>query len=143
LLDPVDPCNDPLMVRASVTMAILSLALLGCDEEVGPASWSYIHEAIIVPNCTASACHSRLSSAFGIELFDREGAYVALTGVVCEQDDPAQPARNFVSPGDPARSKLIALLRGTEVAPMPPDVPLPEAEIALIEKWILEGAECN
>jgi len=131
------------MVRAVLTTAILTLTLAGCDGEVGPTSWSYIHEAIIVPNCTASACHSRLSSAFGIGLFDREGAYVALTGTVCGQDDPAQPARNFIAPGDPARSKLIALLRGTEVGPMPPDVALPEAEIDLIERWILEGAACN
>jgi hypothetical protein len=36
------------------------------------------------------------------------------------------------------------LLLGIEVrTAMPPDRPLPEADVALIERWILEGARCN
>ena len=32
------------------------------------------------------------------------------------------------------------MLRGQEIARMPPDQPLPDADIALIEAWILAGA---
>jgi hypothetical protein len=35
------------------------------------------------------------------------------------------------------------LLRGEEVLIMPPDVPLPKAEVELIQRWIQEGATCN
>lgn len=67
-----------------------------------------------------------------------------LTGRVCG-DDAAEPAdpRNFVVPGDPTRSKLMYLLRGEEVRNMPPDVPLPDIDIELIEEWILRGAPCD
>lgn len=124
-------------------LAALGSGPAGCDDS-RPASWSYIHEAIIEPSCTQSACHSRASSAFGVELHDAAGGYFALTGRVCGQEDTqADPPRNFVTPGDPARSKLMHLLRGEEVRNMPPDVPLPDVDIALIEEWILRGAPCD
>ena len=143
LLPQPRSCNEPVMRFAVISMVLMGLVSTACDDEVRPASWSYIHEAIIVPNCTASACHSRISAAFGIALHDREGAYSYLTGTVCGQQDPAQPPRNLVVPFDPARSKLMYLLRGQEVRSMPPDIPLPDAEIEIIEEWILEGAPCD
>lgn len=130
------------MLRATILLVLAGSALTSCEAD-RPATWSYIHEAIIEPNCTSSACHSKISSAFGIELHDREGAYVFLTGAVCGQELEAQAPRNFVSPGDPTGSKLLYLLRGEEVRNMPPDVPLPDADIDLIEQWILEGASCD
>jgi hypothetical protein len=130
-------------VRTQI-LAILVLALFACSDDDRPPEWSYIHEAIIKPSCTTSACHAKISSAAGIELFDADNAYVLLTGRVCNgAEPPGEPPRNFVVPGDPDRSKLMYLLRGEEVRNMPPDVPLPVADIDLIEQWIVEGAECN
>jgi hypothetical protein len=51
-----------------------------------------------------------------------------------------RPHRPLVTPYDPAQSRLVQMLRATGAPRMPPDRPLPEADIALIEKWILDGA---
>ena len=48
-------------------------------------------------------------------------------------------ARDFVIPGDPA-STLMSLLEGDERRRMPPDAPLPRADIHLIRAWIEDGA---
>jgi hypothetical protein len=75
---------------------------------------------------------------FGVQLDTVEGGYVALVG------SPAVPGeatgKNFVVPGQPDASRLMWMLRGEESQNMPPDEALPAADIALIEKWILEGA---
>ena len=54
-----------------------------------------------------------------------------------------QPQHNFVVAGEPEHSKLLYQLRGVETLRMPPDAPLPDPYIALIERWILEGAKDN
>lgn len=127
-------------------LAAASAAVLGACAEVDdrPATWSYVYSTVIRPSCTSSNCHSELSATAGLMLHTREAAYVYLTGRVCEPLVPdVQPDHNFVVPYDPERSKLMYLIRGEEVRSMPPDVPLPGAEIELIERWILEGAQCN
>lgn len=107
------------------------LAALGCGDPVQdrPARWSYISAAIIQPSCATAGCHSKLTRTLGLELETREGGWVGLVDA------------NFVVPGRPEQSKLLYLLRGQEVPRrMPPDAPLPDADIALVERWILEGA---
>jgi hypothetical protein len=59
-------------------------------------------------------------------------------------DDPDEAyddlvVRRFVVPGDPA-STLMSLLEGDERRRMPPDAPLPAADIELIRRWIEAGA---
>ena len=118
--------------------------LAGCGEDDRPATWTYVHAAIVRPNCTTSACHSNISAAAGLRFEDRETAYLSLTGQVCNGPEvPGEPPRNLVFPGDPERSKLMYLLRGEEVRNMPPDTPLPDVDIELIERWILQGAQCD
>jgi hypothetical protein len=133
-------------------MAVALLALAAaCDApEDREPSWSYIHGAILVPNCATSNCHSNLgasplgTSAAGLQLDGRESSYLVLTGHACQGTSTIDPpAGNVVIPGAPDRSKLMYLLRGDEVDRMPPDVPLPAAEIELIEQWIEAGAPCN
>jgi hypothetical protein len=103
----------------------------GCGDPVEsrPARWSYISAAIIQPSCATAGCHSKTTRTYGLELETREGSFVDLVG------------GHLVVPGRPADSKLMYLLRGIEVTRMPPDAPLPDADIALIERWILEGAK--
>ena len=111
------------------------------DTDERPATWSYIHATIIAPNCTTSRCHSSYNQTADLALDDRSAAYAQLTGRSC--DTGIGLDHNFVYPGDPDRSKLMFLLRGIEVRQMPPDIPLSDAEIDLVERWILEGALCN
>jgi hypothetical protein len=79
-----------------------------------------------------------------VDLSTPDAAYLVLTGRVCGGPEaPGQPVGNFVRPGQPESSELMYLLRGNQITIMPPDVPLPDVEIALIERWILEGATCD
>lgn len=92
-----------------------------------PATWSYVHAAVIVPACATASCHSERAAAAGVALSDRDAAYDTLLD------------RLYVKPGDPA-STLLLLLEGDERRRMPPDLPLPQADIDLVRAWIDAGA---
>jgi hypothetical protein len=121
------------------------ILLAGCaDADDRSARWPYVHAAIIRPSCTSSNCHSKLGSQGGVDLSTPDAAFVLLTGTVCgAPDQPGAPAGNFVRPGHPESSELVRLLRGDGGLIMPPDSPLPEVEIEIVERWILEGAACE
>ena len=127
--------------------AALALAVVaaGCDDAGDrPSSWTYVHTTIIAPACATAGCHSTLAAAASLDLSSPNGAYAFLTGRVCgEPVGPGSPPRNYVDPGSPEFSQLIYQLRGEGRDQMPPDVPLPEVEIRLVESWILEGARCD
>lgn len=124
----------------------MGIALVAaCDTaEERPADWDYVHAAILRPSCATAQCHSELASQAGLDLSTPESAYVFLTGGVCGAPEvPGEPAGNFVRPGHPELSQLMHMLRGDSITIMPPDVPLPDVEIAIVEQWILEGATCD
>lgn len=125
----------PLLSRGFAATLLITVAACGTETDERPASWSYVAAAIIEPNCSTAGCHSRLSRVAGLELDNRDSAYTFLVG------DPARG--DFVVPGQPDVSQLVKLLRGDEIRRMPPDQPLPEADIQLIERWILDGARKN
>ncbi len=131
------------VVKALVTA--LAVTMLGCGVDDRPANWSYIHAAIVVPNCTTSSCHTSFNAQAGVRLSDRMDGYGILLGRNCEDPPASAPTSgNFVVPGEPENSRLIYLLVGDDVArAMPPDRPLPDTDIALIERWILRGAPCD
>jgi hypothetical protein len=106
------------------------LAVVGCagNPDERPATWSYIHAAIIAPSCATSSCHSELAATANVELDDEAKAYDVLI------------QRSYVVPGDPGCT-LMSLLDGDERQRMPPDAPLPAADIRLIETWIEAGAQ--
>jgi predicted CxxxxCH...CXXCH cytochrome family protein len=124
-------------------LAVVSAS--SCGEDDRPASWAYIHAAIIFPNCATVSCHSQgAAQGGGVRLYDRDVAYKSLVGYGCGEEPPDTLPRNYVDPGSPERSKLMYLLYGDDVRyRMPPDRPLPDADVDLIERWILEGASCN
>lgn len=125
-------------------LALLSIALYGCGEDDRPASFEYIHTAILAPNCATASCHTEAVSQAGVRLDTVNTAYYMLVGRPCDDPLAEQAKLNFVYPGHPLRSQLMNLLRGDEVPKaMPPDRLLPEPDIDLIEQWILEGAPCN
>jgi hypothetical protein len=108
------------------------LLACGADGDARPAQWSYLHAAIVRPSCATASCHARSARAGDLDLGTSAAAYQALLGGV--ERGP------FVTPRDPARSRLVYLLEGRETLRMPPDQPLPQADIELIERWILAGA---
>lgn len=132
-------------IGALTLAAAASSGLAACGEDDRPASWSYIHTAIIAPSCATSSCHTEDNAEAGVDLHSIESAYTILVGRACDSNNPpGQAQRNFVAPGQPERSRLMYLLIGEEVPrQMPPDRPLPDGDVDLVERWILEGAQCN
>jgi len=119
------PVRSP---RALFLAAASALALACGGADTRPADWSYIHAAIVAPSCATASCHSASAAAGGLAF-----------------DDAAETRRlwlskPYVTPGDP-NSALMALLEGRERDRMPPDGPLPAADIELIRRWIEEGAQ--
>jgi hypothetical protein len=106
---------------------IAGVAACAGDPSERPATWSYLHTAVIAPNCATSSCHSVLVETAGIALDDREDSYAQLIEL------------QFVIAGDPT-SALVPLLEGDERRRMPPDAPLPQADIDLVRLWIEAGA---
>jgi hypothetical protein len=124
------PCQH--RIRSARSRGLLALVLglaASCTGDPGerPATWAYLHPAIIAPSCATSSCHSARVETAGVALDDAREAYDALID------------RRFVVPGDPA-SALMSLLEGDERGRMPPDAPLPAADIELIRGWIEAGA---
>ena len=107
----------------------MGVAALGCGgaADPRPASWGYIHAAIVAPSCATIGCHSDVSKQGNLSLERAEEARTFLIG-----------ARHVV-PGD-AASPLMFQLEGIERLRMPPDAPLPAPDVELIRRWIVEGA---
>jgi hypothetical protein len=133
-------------------------AQTGCGADDRPPVWEYISPAIIQPNCATSSCHSPGAAVAGLDFSTPERGYTSLTGLWTWILDPnGTPEANcrkvgdyiacqrgfrpMVIPYDPGQSRLVHMLRARGVNRMPPDRPLPEADIRLIERWILEGAQ--
>ncbi len=87
---------------------------------------------ILTKNCTS--CHGGVKEAGNISFIYREKAL-----------GKGKSGERPIVPGKPAESDMVHRLRSTdpeEVMPQPKHgPPLPEAQIALIERWISEGAE--
>jgi hypothetical protein len=114
--------------------AILFIAAVGlgacADDDPRPATIAYIAPAILRPSCATASCHSRAAAASGLIL---EGNPATIRADLV--------ARSVLHPRHPDASPLVHLLRGDFTAlRMPPDRPLPEMDILLIERWIAEGA---
>jgi hypothetical protein len=140
-----------------------ALALVGADGcsqvDDRPAEWGYISPAIFQPNCATTSCHSPAAAVSGLDFSTPENGYESLTRLwtwvpfppdagpaggscgtvngtyVCEEQE-----RPLVTPYDPAGSRVVNMLRARNAPRMPPDRPLPEADIELVERWILNGA---
>ncbi|MCC6993255.1 MAG: hypothetical protein IT370_01370 [Deltaproteobacteria bacterium] len=113
-----------------LVVVLLCLVLAGCGEDPAsrPADWGYLHAAVIEPACTSASCHSSLAKTGGVVLDDADSARRTLLEA------------GFVRPGDP-NSPLLYLLRGDERQRMPPDAPLPRADVELVQRWIEGGAQ--
>ena len=141
--------STPCARGPSLALALLWLAsgaaTSACDDPGDrSAAWGYVYPAILRPACTTSSCHSNVSSAAGLDLSTANAAYSYLLGRACgAPPHPEDAIGNFVLPFQPERSRLLSLLRGDRTTIMPPDSPLPESEIAIVEQWILEGASCE
>jgi hypothetical protein len=147
----------PALLVATGSLLVAS-TLLGCGSSERPATWSYISPVIFQPSCATASCHSPAAAAGGLDFSDPDKGYSSLTRLwvwivdrneegaagcephgdttVCEKD-----FRPLITPYDPDQSRLVNMLRARNAPRMPPDRPLDEADIQLVERWILNGAK--
>jgi hypothetical protein len=158
---PVRPVpTAPLRARAAWGRLLAGVATLaaGCGgRDDRPAVWEYISPAIMQPNCATASCHGPAAAVSGLDLSEPDRGYTSLTALWVWIVDPSGTPENgcrafdgivacqrnhrpMVTPFDPAQSRLVNMLRARNAPRMPPDRVLPEADIALIERWILNGA---
>ena len=114
-------------------LAAAASALAGCgsSSDVRPTQWSYIAPAIIEPTCATANCHSAFAARAGLDLSTRDTGYNMLLN------------RHFVIPGHSDTSEIIFLMTAIGAPRMPPDFPLPAADIELIARWIDEDNAMN
>jgi hypothetical protein len=153
-------------IRSEAAAALLGLlaaaALGGCGQvDDRPATWSYLSPAIFQPDCASGSCHNPAAAVSGLDFSTPDRGYASLTalwswivvaadagappsGVPCAAVDGTfvceQRVRPLVTPYDPAGSRLVNMLRARDAPRMPPDRPLTEPDIELVERWILNGA---
>ena len=146
-----------------LTLVVAVIGAGACNQvDDRPAEWGYISPAIFQPNCSTTSCHSPAAAVSGLDFSTPENGYASLTQlwvwVVVPPDGGTAPApgtpcairngtkvceyqeRPLVTPYDPAGSRLVNMLRARNAPRMPPDRPLPELDIELVERWILNGA---
>jgi hypothetical protein len=104
---------------------LLAGAAAGCiDPDDRPAKLSFIQPEILEPSCATANCHSATVARNGIDLSTIDGACLSLTEV-----------SNY--------GTVSAFLEGhgpsVDYPQMPPDVPLPHADIRLIETWLYDA----
>jgi hypothetical protein len=126
------PMTSPRLAWVTAAAA-LALAVAGCNGATDdrPARWSFISATIMEPSCATVNCHSAITHQGGVDLSARAIGYQSLVPTF------------FVFPGDPENSPVVHLMNAVGSIRMPPDNPLPEADIELIEKWIADGAQDN
>src|SRR5262245_26962022 len=138
--------NPPMIPgRRWALVAAAAAALIGCGSATDdrPPKWSFISAAITEPSCATVNCHSAVAQRASVDLHDRATGYASLVSrnfvVACDQTMmPCTPTTTPCEQTD--ASPVIYLMCGKGSLRMPPDNPLPEADIALIDRWIKAGA---
>lgn len=117
------------MPRFSVVLCTLLTAFPAWGEE--RVQFNRDIRPILTKHCTA--CHGGVKEAGEVSFIYREKALA-----------PAESGKRPIVPGKPAESEMLHRLRSTdpdEVMPKPKHgPPLPAEEIALVERWISQGA---
>ncbi len=112
--------------------AIGAIAACASGPDTRPETADYIIEAILVPSCGRAACHSSETRAHNLAFDTIDAAIASL-----KTQQRGQP---LVTPGLAGSSELVTVLTDSARI-MPPDAPLPQADIDLITNWIAAGAE--
>ena len=119
------------------TLIVSMLALAACvSSDDRPADWPTISATMFEPSCGTGGCHSQLSQVAGVILDTRVAGCRTLVS------NPPDGYGPFVAAGHPETSQLMFLLRGQEIRRMPPDGPLPDADLDRVAAWITAGAHC-
>jgi hypothetical protein len=78
------------LARLALVLAVGLAAACTGDPGERPATWAYLHPAIVAPNCATSSCHSERVQTASVPLDEADESYDVLID------------RRFVVPGDPS-----------------------------------------
>lgn len=106
----------------------LALVACGTSNDDRPQTAAYVSAAILVPYCGRAACHSSATRAHNLNFGSVDDAIATMQ------------SEGVVVPGDAPASRLVTVLTDPSRV-MPPDMPLPNADIELITRWVADGAE--
>ena len=121
--------------RTCVAVALLlSLAACGSEPDTRPETLDYIAAAILAPQCAQASCHTAATRAHGLAFDTVASTEQALHSSRCKDSMP------MIDIGNAAGSCLYQVLISSS-QPMPPVFTLPDADIAVIQRWIDDGAE--
>jgi hypothetical protein len=125
------------MPRRSMFRALSLAALIAVTACLGkpdnrPQTADYIIEAILVPQCGRAACHSSAARSHDLAFDNIPDSLDALNST-------GRKGQPLVVRNDPMGSRLVQVLTSSNGV-MPPDTPLPQADIDLISEWIANGA---
>jgi hypothetical protein len=111
-------------MRARFPLVGIICLLAACGDEVDdrPLTTEYITVAILAPSCGTVSCHSTSAETENLVLETIEGVQEAISDGL------------FV-PGRPELSTALLYMKGIEKQ-MPPEGPLPDKDIELVERWI-------
>ena len=154
---PISKHRFVALARVAITLAATATACGTTDDRL--AVWTYVSAELFQPNCATASCHSRAVAVAGLDFSDPDRGYRSLTGlqvwvpdpdgaiggdcrtvgttVYCERERPLLLAFN------PAQSRVVNMLRARAAPRMPPDRPMSEPDIRLVESWILDGARAT
>jgi len=123
----------------------VGLTLFNAMYGFGSPTWTAVHSLFIATGCTSGFCHGNVPGGGNLgNLDDYDLGYdeLLIEGVSCI----GSAFTNRVVPGDPNASFLMAKLTGTMDCggQMPAaGLPLTPEQIAIVEEWILDGAQKN
>lgn len=104
---------------------VLGLAACGTTPDERPATVEVVALSILAPNCGQVQCHSTTTRLEGYAFDTLAAAKESLRDLV------GSTVNN---------SELVEVLHADGEERMPPDSPLADEDIALIEAWIAAGA---
>ena len=132
------PMLSPRLACWAVVAAALSMVVSGCNGTTDdrPATWSFISATITEPSCATVNCHSAITHQGGVDLSAREIGYQTLV-------TNSNGQTYYVYPGYPQYSPVVNLMNAEGSIRMPPDNPLPQADIQLIEQWIASPSDAK
>jgi len=135
------------MNKITIGIIFLLLFIISCADQIvstcsddlpGPgfnASFSSIQENVLTPNCARSGCHTGSNPPEGLDLASGK-SYTSLVNTPSQQSNLLR-----VKPGSSSESWMIKKLKAEGTSVMPVGLPLTQAVIDTIMKWIDQGAQ--
>jgi hypothetical protein len=125
-----------------VRFACLALLLAGCGttNDDRPLTVEYVTAQVLAPTCGGAACHSTFGQNYGMVFDTVSGVRTSIVRNGLVKFDGPQ-----YDPAKPGQSDLIVWLtqidpKGRGIGRMPWDAPMPNADIAFLERWVAAGA---